>query len=369
MEYEYDLLKIKEELSIDQIRDIVAELGGEPQLQNNVLLCKTICHGGDSHKLYYYENSHLFHCYTGCEEPSFDIFELVRKVKSREFDEDYDLPKAVRYVAQYFGYAPLDKKEQTEQLIDRDLQYLKIYDRIKNIELETQIVELKSYEDGFLKNLPHPIIEPWIEDNITPDVMNYYEICFDPKNQGIVIPHRDINGRLIGVRERTLIQETAERYGKYMPMKIGNRMYNHPLSFSLYGLYQNKEHIKAIKKAIVFESEKSVLQYATMFGQENNIAVSMCGSSFINYQAWLLINLGVNEIIVGLDHDFRDVNSDEAKKKIRNLKAIHKKYGKYVNISFIWDKEHLTGHKCSPSDCGKEIFLKLFQERVSIYDT
>lgn len=364
--YEYDKDEIKNNLDISQVKELVAELGGEPQLQDSLLISKTICHGGNSKKLYYYDNSHLFHCFTECGE-SFDIFELVRKVKSRELGADYQLPQAIQYVAQFFGYSPIQNFENGNS-INQDLTYAENYDRIKNIELETQIVELKEYDDGILKHLPHPLILPWIEDNITPDVMNYYEICFDPKNQGIVIPHRDIGGRLIGIRERTLIQEQAEMYGKYLPMKLGGKMYNHPLSFNLYGLYQNQNNIKKIKKAIVLESEKSVLQYATMFGQENNIAVAMCGSSFINYQAWLLINLGVQEIVIGLDHDFNDVNSDKAKLKIKNLKNIHKKYGSYVNISFIWDKNHLTGMKCSPTDCGKEIFLKLFKDRINIYD-
>ena len=364
--YTYNKDEIKNNLTIDQVSNIVAELGGDPQIQNEVLISRTICHGGESRKLYYYDNSHLFHCFTECGE-SFDIFELVRKVKARELNAEYQLPQAIEYVAQYFGYAPTEFSDEDEN--NHDLNYIENYDRISNIEIESQIVELKEYEDGFLKNLPHPVIVPWIEDNISQEVMNFYEICFDPKNQGIVIPHRDIKGRLVGVRERTLIKENAELYGKYLPMKMGNKMYNHPLSFNLYGLYQNKEHIKQFQKAIVLESEKSVMQYGTMFGQENNIAVAMCGSAFINYQAWLLINLGVKEIIVGLDHDFLDVTDKKAQMKIRNLKNIHKKYGSYVNISFIWDKKHLTGMKCSPTDCGKDIFLQLFKERINIYDT
>ena len=363
--YTYNKDEIKNNLTIDQVASIVAEFGGDPQIQGEVLVSKTICHGGESRKLYYYDNSHLFHCFTECGE-SFDLFELVRKIKSREQGSEYLLPHAIEYVAQYFGYSPTESSNEKDS--NYDLTYIENYDRISNIEIESQIVELKEYEDKFLKNLPHPLIEPWLKDNISQDIMDYYEICYDPKNQGIVIPHRDINGRLVGVRERTLIQENAERYGKYLPMKLGNKMYNHPLSFNLYGLYQNKDHIKAIQKAIVLESEKSVLQYGTMFGQDNNITVAMCGSAFINYQAWLLINLGVKEIIVGLDHDFMDVKDTKAQMKIRNLKNIHKKYGNYVNISFIWDKEHLTGMKCSPTDCGKDIFLELFKKRINIYD-
>ena len=365
--YDYDKDAIKNNLTIEQVRDLIAELGGEPQLQHEVLLCKTICHGGDSHKLYYYDNTKLCRCYTGCAEPTFDIFELVRKVKSRELDCDYQLPQAIQYVAQYFGYASSEKINETPTSIDADLQYLENYDRINNISLETKIVELKEYDGKFLKNLPRPKIEPWIKDGISQEIMDFYEICYDPKNCGIVIPHRDVNGRLIGIRERTLIKENAELYGKYRPMKLNKQMYNHPLSFALYGLYQNQENIKRVKKAFVFESEKSVLQYATMFGQENNIAVAICGSSFIQYQAWLLINMGVQEIIVGLDKQYQELNDDEHKKLVRNLKGIHNKYGQFVTISYLFDKENLLSYKASPTDEGKEKFLQLYKNRVNLY--
>lgn len=365
--YDYDKDVIKNNLTIEQVRDLIAELGGEPQLQHEVLLCKTICHGGDSHKLYYYDNTKLCRCYTGCAEPTFDIFELVRKVKSRELDCDYQLPQAIQYVAQYFDYAPSERIDETPTSIDADLQYLENYDRINNISLETKIVELKEYDGKFLKNLPHPRIEPWIKDGISQKIMDFYEICYDPKNCGIVIPHRDVNGRLIGIRERTLIKENAELYGKYRPMKLNKQMYNHPLSFALYGLYQNQENIKRVKKAFVFESEKSVLQYATMFGQENNIAVGICGSTFIQYQAWLLINMGVKEIIVGLDKQYQELNDDEHKKLVRNLKGIHNKYGQFVTISYLFDKENLLSYKASPTDEGKEKFLQLYKNRVNLY--
>ena len=79
-------------------------------------------------------------------------------------------------------------------------------------------------------------------------------------------------------------------------------------------LFQNKENIKNIKKAIVVESEKSVLQLENIL-KENNIGVACCGSSLINYQVQLLLNLGVTEIIVGFDHDWRNVEEEAAKRK------------------------------------------------------
>lgn len=38
--------EIKNSLSIEQIEDIVAELGGEPRSMGSFLTCRTICHGG-----------------------------------------------------------------------------------------------------------------------------------------------------------------------------------------------------------------------------------------------------------------------------------------------------------------------------------
>ena len=364
--YDYDKDVIKNNLTIEQVRDLIAELGGEPQLQHEVLLCKTICHDGDSHKLYYYDNTKLCRCYTGCAEPTFDIFELVRKVKSRELDCDYQLPQAIQYVAQYFGYAPSERIDETPTSIDADLKYLENYDRISNISLETKIVELKEYDGKFLKNLPRPRIEPWIKDGISQEIMDFYEICYDPKNCGIVIPHRDINGRLVGIRERTLIKEN-EIFGKYRPAKINKQLYNHPLSFNLYNIDNSKNNIRRAKKAFVFEGEKSCLLYASYFGRDNDISVACCGSNLIQYQAWLLMNQGAEEIIVCFDKQFQEVNDDEFKKLIRNLKQIHKKYGMFTKISFCFDKWDLLGYKDSPIDRGPETFLELYKRRVNLY--
>lgn len=372
MDYEYDKNELKESLSDEQVYSFLAELGAEPVWQGNNIISKTICHHRRdepcSHKLYYYSNSKLFKCYTQCGGEAWDIYALVQKVKSQELGKEYPLPRAIEYVANYFNYSKMMPSSLVEEKMqEEDLKIFKNYDRIEDINLTTQIVELKEYDGSFLKNLPHPVIEPWIQDGISQEIMNQYEICYDPKNCGVVIPHRDINGRLIGIRERTLIKENAEKYGKYMPMRMGKIMYNHPLSFGLYGLYQNQENIKKYRKAIVLEAEKGVLQYGSMFGQENNIAVGICGSSFISYQAWLLINLGVEEIIVGLDKQYQEFGDSEHKKLVHNLKQIHQKYGQYVKISYLFDKEDLLGYKEAPTDRNKETFVKLYNQKVNLY--
>ena len=371
MIYDYDKNLIKENLSLDDVEEVLSEFGAEPERHGNTIVSLTVCHGGSSHKLYYYENTGLFHCYTGCSDPTFDIFELTRKVMSREQpksreDSEWNLPEAIDYIARKFGYSPNENKETRELDIKDDLILLNNYDRIKDININNQVVELKIYDGAFLKHLPRPVITPWIEEGITQKVMDDAGICYDPKNCGIVIPHYDINNNLIGVRERTLVKEN-EQFGKYRPAKIGRQMYNHPLSFNLYNLNHSKNNIQRMKKAFVFEGEKSCLLYRSYFGEENDLSVAVCGSSFINYQAWLLINQGAEEIIICLDKQFQEPGDDEFKKLVKNLKGIHNKYGKFITLSIIFDKDDLLGYKMSPIDKGKEIFLELYKKRINLY--
>ena len=71
--------RIKNNLSIDQVKDLLYSLGGNPIVKGEMIMSQTICHAGHSHKLYYYNNTKLFRCYTDCSS-TFDIFELVCKV-------------------------------------------------------------------------------------------------------------------------------------------------------------------------------------------------------------------------------------------------------------------------------------------------
>ena len=370
-EYSYDKDEIKNSLTIEQVESFVAELGGEPIREGDKIVCKTICHCGNSHKLYYYDNTKLWRCYTDCGGDAFDIFELTRKVKSREEPKidrentNWNLPEAIDLVARYFGFSENKRMSDADFMSAEDWKILNNYDRIKDINITTQEVELKEYDNKILNNLPKPIILPWIKEGITKEVMDRNGICYDPKQNGIVIPHLDMKGRLIGIRERTLIKEN-EVYGKYRPARLNNQLYNHPLSFNLYNLNNSQNNIKTIKKAFVFEGEKSCLLYASYFGIENDLSVAVCGSSLINYQVQLLLSLGVEEIIIAFDKQFQEIGDDEWKKWTKKLKDLHKKYSSLVQVTFMFDKGNLLEYKMSPIDAGLEVFLQLFNERVTL---
>ena len=366
-QYKYDKDKLKESLDIDQVFDLVAELGGEPRMAGpEMFTSRTICHCGNSHKLYYYNNTHLFRCYTECSPEIFDIYELVRKVKSQT-QEDYVLPAAIDFVARYYGVEAqtVDFLNSQEKL--QDWQILNNYNKINSItNNEKQTVELKFYNKNILKHFPRPHIKPWEDEGILHDVSVSRGICYNPADHSIIIPHYDVNDELIGIRTRTLVKED-EIYGKYRPAVLNGQMYNHPLGFNLYNLNFSKENIKIIQKAIIFEGEKSTLKYASYFGPENDISVAVCGSSLINYQVQLLLDLGVKEIIIAFDKQFEKPNDEEFKRWVKKLKDIDKKYGKLCKVSFMFDKSGtLLGYKESPIDAGPDIFMKMFKERIML---
>ena len=62
---------------------------------------------------------------------------------------NWNLPEAIEYVAQYFGFSPVERELKITSILD-DWKILNNYDRIEKINNETQIVELKTYDNGII---------------------------------------------------------------------------------------------------------------------------------------------------------------------------------------------------------------------------
>ena len=362
----FDKLKIREALTDENIYDLLQEWGGDPGREVFGFTSTTICHnppGEGSRKLYYYENTGLFRCYTGCDS-YFDIFELTAKVAKIQWDKDFDLNDAVRWIAQRFGFSGDHENRPEDETLD-DWKYLANYERIQDVVVKNNSVVLKEYENDILERFNYDVkIGPWLREGITQAALNQAKIGYYPGADQITIPHFDKDGRFIGLRGRTLCAEEGERFGKYRPMRVNKILYNHPLGMNLYNFNNSKENIGLMKKAIIFEGEKSCLLYQSYFGLENDISVACCGSSVSSYQIQMLMEAGAEEIIVAFDRQFQEIGDEEFKHLKTNLVRLRDKYKNFVLISFIFDKNMITGYKDSPIDCGPNTFLKLFKERI-----
>jgi hypothetical protein len=355
----YNKDDVKDEIEIEDIYSLLDYFQADPQMYSDHIESKTICHGGDSMKLYYYAEQKLFHCYTHCGD-SFDVFELVQR--ARHID---DLNQAIMFVVDFFGLQGRVSIEHPKENESEDWKIFAAYEKINGLEYEKgNKVSLPIVDQDILKYYPQPVILPWIEDNINPDICDFMGIRYDPVGGNILIPHRNTDGDIIGIRQRTLIKD-QEKYGKYRPWRRGRQLYNHPLGFNLYGFYEAKSNIEKTKMAIVVESEKSVLQSMSYLGTANNIAVAVCGSSLSKYQFSMLLDAGVNEVVIGFDKDFEELGSEEYFEVIEKLEKLYSKYNTYANISFLFDAENDTlGYKNSPFDNGKNAFLKLWRNRI-----
>ena len=194
--------ELKNNLTVIQMEEILIELGAEPIIKNDHIECKTICHGGDSHKCWWWFNTRLFTCFTNCG--SFDLFEFIIKIKKQK-GEEWSLYNAMSFVADFFS---INFEEDFSELRS-DLQDWSYFNKRAKEKLslgyENNSV-LPNLDTKILAHFPRPRLIPWEKEGITKEICDARNICYDPIFDGIVIPHYDINGRLVGIRERTLVK-------------------------------------------------------------------------------------------------------------------------------------------------------------------
>lgn len=352
---------IKDNLTLQDIKKIVNKLGGDCIISDNKILCQTICHNPpsaeNSYKLYYYDNNKMFHCYTGCEEPTFDIFELVRKAILIQTGKELNFIQSVRYVVDEINI-DIESVKKSEQIDNKELDYEK-YCSKKGDE------ELKTVECVQLDNLETFRIFDWEKEHISFETLKKFNIKFDTYKHKIIIPHYNKNGELVGIRGRAILLEDIEK-GKYAPVYYNKKLYNHPLGYNLYGLNNNLENIKDAKRIIIVEGEKSVLQIDSYLPK--NISVAVCGSNISQWQINTILELGVEEIILAFDKEYKEIADEEYWKYYKKLKKLTDKMKNYVKVSVVLDTDNLIGYKESPSDRGKDIFLELINKRSFVKD-
>lgn len=350
----------KKDYSSDEIVKVVESLGSEgcKSGTNGELIFQTVCHHktGGSYKLYYYAESHLFHCYTDCGD-SFDIYELVAKNKG------YDFKQSLAYINNLLGI------KQTKRIgfiksgaITDDWEIINKYSA-----KEKQVVDFSC------QHLPQSLIQyyqsihplEWISEGIVEETLRKFNIRYDLTSNKIIIPHYDIQGNLIGIRGRALNTEDIIQGKKYMPMTLQGDIFRHPTAYNLYGLNINQGAIKKNKKIMLFEAEKSVLKCDGFYGS-GNFTVACCGSNISNYQKNLILSLGVKEVFLALDKEYYEAfteKSDAYSEKILNLAY---KFTPYATTYVLWDVDNLLDYKDAPCDKGKEILERLMKTKFEV---
>lgn len=348
-----DYAKIIENLNTDAVIHLMTELGADRyDDRGDYIIFPTICHNEDSSeasmKLYFYKNNKVFVCYTSCGGMS--IFKFLKhyyEERQIEYDWHQDIYEVVCNCSDF------KRKEGFERT-----PYKSLRERYKVARKEVQLPEYsKNVLDCFVKRYP----QEWLDDGITKEAMDMFDISYSIAHNKIIIPHYDIEGRLVGIRGRALNEWEVENVGKYAPIHIEQTWYKHPLSMNLYGLNITEWDIRKTGVCFLFESEKSVMQMESF--SIPNCSAAVCGSNFNKYQLNILMKAcAPTEIVLCFDKE--ELPGED--KYFNKLWSICQKYKNYCNFSFIYDREDLLDLKQSPTDRGEEVFMKLLDKRVKV---
>lgn len=359
-----DIKDLKEQFSDQDIIEVMKSLkSSSPLIENaNELVFQTVCHNtpseDNSPKLYYYKNTNLFKCYTGCEG-AFDIFEVIIRARELQTGLKITLQEAVDYAmavtGMSFGYSTGSSSDAD------DWSFLDEY--IDGKKIRPQVVIAQEYDSVVLDVFQDWYYKGWKDEGITVKAMKEFNIKYWCKEDQIIIPHYDIDNKLIGVRVRNLDPTAVAKGYKYMPALVEGVRYRHNTSLNLYGLNFVKDKVEETKKIVLFEGEKSSILSKSIYGADS-IAASVSGFNIFRVQRDLLLKLGVTEVTIAFDKQFR--NEKEREDHMEHLKEVASVLSSYMKTYVILDTEDLLEYKDSPIDKGQEVFEKLMDNRILI---
>ena len=348
-----DIVSLKSQLTDDRIIELMDAMGAPlMKADSNNLIFPSICHHGadcQSHKprLYYYIESQSWFCFV-CHF-SGDTISLVQHVKHLDFNQ------AVSYICSVL-HLQVGQIEQNEQIDN----WVELRRFLPNAEPEPD--KLLTYDKSILSLFDHLYPQEWLDYGISADILDKFGIGWYARQACISIPVV-FNDQLVGVRGRyTREQDVAK--GKYRPIcTLDGTVLKFPSSACLYGYDQNKDAIEKSRQVVLFESEKSVLK-APSFGIANALAVF--GSNISKQHIQLLLELGVNDVVLCMDSDYKQVGDDEFKFFVVKMKKLAVKLKPYFSVSIVYNNQGYDMYKCNMMDIPYEQAMKLWESRVKI---
>ncbi len=237
--------------------------------------------------------------------------------------------------------------------ICNSLKYFKELERLAERHIskpiERQILDYKYYETQFVKEIP----QEWVDEGISPEIMEYYDIRIDKKSNRICYLVYDNDDNLIGVKGRT-------RFANFKELRIKKyNNYNSIVTTNFFvGMHENREFIKSASAAYIFEGIKSGLKLSTWGCGNNWLAAET--SRLNEAQIEILLDMHLKEVNIAFDRDVdrRDI--------IENCSML----SRFCNVFMIRDRYNrnrlLPGDKDSPVDAGEDVWKTLENEKVRL---
>ena len=357
-----DVKKLKKSLSLAHHKQIMQALGIPAYSENKEQI---IYFSGDknkdalkgSPKLYFYKDSQIYFGYTSSR--SYDIISLVQTRLSL-LKQPCSFLDACQFI--------LDTTNINPDSISRVKKEGHVYDW-SNLERFIRVRkygnQLSEYNRNIIDTLPSLYPQAWIDEGISEETMEKYQIRYYERCNQTVIPCFDDEARLVGVRVRNWDKDRVEQ-AKYMPLvTLDGQCYKFNTNQVFYGINYNKPEIERTGKVIIVESEKAVMKLDTYMGR-HNIALGMYGSNLGIQRRNQLLKMGVNTVSYVVDNDF--IGQDDAFFEQWREKIQHfiKLWDGFCRVEIVWDNLGLLGPKENATDRTKEVWEQLWENREII---
>lgn len=422
----YDADDVIKQLDENHIKKLLSSFGADciDNYNNNTICFNAICHSkinsfdfkSHTHNLVYYIDTKTFTCFSGCCKKGYNIYSLIKKIFLTQENKELNFSQLINFIGDFcelektrdfktdnitvekskidFSTVPIEKGWGVGFACNKIIQQQINIEEKKLMMKEKQEQNDKWFNDNIIPYLPSideeillnyrnltdmkKYCKIWMQDGISKETMNKYNIKYSINNVEIVIPHYDQYSRLVGVRCRRLNSKKVKKYGKYGAVFFKNSCLSHQTSKVLYGLDKVKKEVIRTKKIILVESEKSVLQFDSQLPDSSmNIAVAVCGSSVSMHHLKIIKDIGVEEVIIAFDKEFESPNNGNTIYHISNYEYLKKyedyiekkkqlcmKVNRYFDVRFIQDtiNNPLLDYKDSPTDKGINTFFTLYNQ-------
>ncbi len=349
-----DIAAIKAQITDDDIIALMDSMGISLVSANSQYqLYPSACHHSDwerhKNKLYYYVQSQRWHCYSCSGD--WDTIGLVQHLRKCTFNQ------AVDYICHTLNINAAEVvQDDMRDPWQRDLRRW-----LPNADID-EPAELTAYDPAILSAFDHLYPTEWLEYGITQDSMDKFGIGWYARQACISIPVVQ-NGQLVGVRGRYTRQQDVDR-GKYRPIAmLDGTVLKFSTNQCLYGLDQNKSAIEKCRQVLLFESEKSILK-ADSWHIHNALAVF--GSNISKRHIEMLLELGVNDVVLCFDSDYKQVGDDDFQFFVAKMRKLAGKLTPYFSTSIVYNNQGYDAYKCNIMDLPYDKAMKLYEGRARL---
>ena len=357
-----DVKKLKKSLSLAHHKQIMQALGIPAYSENKEQI---IYFSGDknkdalkgSPKLYFYKDSQIYFGYTSSR--SYDIISLVQTRLSL-LKQPCSFLDACQFILDTTNINPDSISHVKKEGHVYDWSNLERFIRVRKYGNQ-----LSEYNRNIIDTLPPLYPQAWIDEGISEETMEKYQIRYYERCNQTVIPCFDDEARLVGVRVRNWDKDRVEQ-AKYMPLvTLDGQCYKFNTNQVFYGINYNKPEIERTGKVIIVESEKAVMKLDTYMGR-HNIALGMYGSNLGIQRRNQLLKMGVNTVSYVVDNDFIGQDDEFFEQWREKIRHFIKLWDGFCRVEIVWDNLGLLGPKENATDRTKEVWEQLWENREII---